>query len=203
MVYNPIEKGDRAVRGFDEGEKMRLTAIAEEVMKCTQCNLHRGRLKAVPGEGPETARIMLVGEAPGREEDLQGRPFVGRSGKILTQVLSRAGLKRDEVFITSVVKCRPPKNRIPLKQEWETCIQAHLWRQIDVIDPRIICLLGGVAAKALLGMHRLTEGRGRIFRREDRVFFPTYHPAGAGRNRSWHRVFSQDMVRLHSLTQST
>jgi DNA polymerase len=202
MVYNPIEKGDRAVRGFDEGEKMRLTAIAEKVMKCTQCNLHRGRLKAVPGEGPETARIMLVGEAPGREEDLQGRPFVGRSGKILTRVLSRAGLKRDEVFITSVVKCRPPENRVPRKEEYRTCIQAHLWRQIEVITPTVICLLGGVATEALLGVNRVSQARGEVFRRGNHSFFPTFHPAAAGRNPAWYQALADDMAKLHSLVQS-
>jgi len=181
---------------------MRLTTIAREIRVCTRCDLHEGRHKAVPGEGPSGARIMLVGEAPGREDDIQGRPFVGPSGRVMDESLKKAGLKRDDFFITSVVKCHPPKNRIPRRWEWETCIQAHLRRQIDVIDPAIICLLGGVATKALLGMDRLSEGRGRIFRRENRIFFPTYHPAAAGRNRSWHRVFSEDMVRLHSLTQS-
>ena len=181
---------------------MRLSTIAREIRVCTRCDLHEGRQKAVPGEGPNRARVMLVGEAPGREEDIQGRPFVGRSGIILDETLKKAGLGRDDLFITSVVKCRPPKNRIPRKWEWETCIQAHLRRQIDVIDPTIICLLGGVATKALLGNDRLSEGRGRIFRRENRIFFPTYHPAGAGRNRSWYRAFSKDMVRLHSLAQS-
>jgi len=181
---------------------MRLSAIAREIRVCTRCGLHEGRQKAVPGEGPSGARIMFVGEAPGREEDIQGRPFIGRSGRLLDESLKKVGLRRDELFITSVVKCRPPKNRIPLKWEWETCIQAHLRRQIGVIDPAIICLLGGVATKALLGRDRLSEGRGRIVQRENRIFFPTYHPAAAGRNRSWHRVFSKDMARLHSLAQS-
>ncbi|NIS62148.1 MAG: uracil-DNA glycosylase [Proteobacteria bacterium] len=181
---------------------MRLNTIAREIRACTRCGLHKGRQKAIPGEGPGGARIMLVGEAPGREEDIQGRPFVGRSGRLLDESLKKAGLRRGDLFITSVVKCRPPKNRIPLKCEWEKCIQAHLWRQIDAIDPAIICLLGGVATKALLGMDRLSEGRGRIFRRGNRVFFPTYHPAGAGRNATWYRIFSEDMARLHSLAQS-
>jgi DNA polymerase len=144
---------------------------------------------------------MLVGEAPGREEDIQGRPFVGRSGKLLDESLKKAGLRREDLFITSVVKCRPPKNRMPRKREWKTCIHAHLRRQIDVIDPVILCLLGGVATKAFLGMDQLSEGRGRIFRRGKRLFFPTYHPAAAGRNRSWYRVFSEDMARLSSLAQ--
>lgn len=181
---------------------MSLSTIAREIRVCIRCDLHKGRQRAVPGEGPNRVRVMLVGEAPGREEDIQGRPFIGRSGRMLDETLKKAGLERDDLFITSVVKCRPPKNRVPRKWEWETCIQAHLRRQIDVIDPTIICLLGGVATKALLGKDRLSEQRGSIFRREGRIFFPTYHPAGAGRNRSWYRAFSKDMVRLRSLAQS-
>lgn len=181
---------------------MNLSTIAREIRVCTRCNLHKGRQRTVPGEGPSWARVMLVGEAPGREEDIHGRPFVGRSGRMLDEILKKAGLGRDDLFITSVVKCRPPKNRVPRRSEWETCIQAHLRRQIDVIDPTIICLLGGVATKALLGKYRLSEQRGRVFRRERRSFFPTYHPAGAGRNRSWYRAFSEDMDKLHSLAQS-
>lgn len=181
---------------------MRLSTIAREIRVCTRCDLREGRQRAVPGEGPTGARIMLVGEAPGREEDSQGRPFVGRSGRLLDESLKKAGLRRDDLFITSVVKCRPPKNRVPRKWEWETCIQAHLRRQIDVIDPAIICLLGGVATKALLGMDRLLGQRGRIFRRENRIFFPTYHPAAAGRNRSWYRDFCEDMEKFRRLARS-
>jgi len=180
---------------------MRLSTIAREISVCTRCDLHKGHQRTVPGEGPSRARIMLVGEAPGREEDIHGRPFVGRSGKMLDEILKKAGLGRGDLFITSVVKCRPPKNRVPRRLEWETCIQAHLRRQIDVIDPTIICLLGGVATKVLLGKDRLSEQRGRVFRRERRIFFSTYHPAAAGRNRSWYRAFSEDMDKLHSLAQ--
>ncbi len=181
---------------------MNLRAIAREVRHCTSCHLHRERQRAVPGEGSEKAKIVLVGEAPGREEDIQGRPFVGRSGKILDQVLVFAGLKRDDLFITSVVKCRPPGNRVPRRVEYQTCVQAHLWRQIDAIDPVIICLLGGVAVKALLGTIRISEIRGNVIRRGKKRFFPTYHPAAAGRNPSWYRRLSKDMAKLRTLLES-
>ncbi|NIO03346.1 MAG: uracil-DNA glycosylase [Proteobacteria bacterium] len=186
----------------DIRKPVELGAIAREVRDCTRCHLHRERQRAVPGEGSENAKIVLVGEAPGREEDIQGRPFVGRSGKILDQVLVLAGLKRDDLFITSVVKCRPPGNRVPRRVEYETCIRAHLWRQIDAIDPIIICLLGGVAAKALLGTHRLSEIRGNVIKQGKKKFFPTYHPAGAGRNPSWYRRLSKDMAKLRTLLES-
>jgi uracil-DNA glycosylase family 4 len=177
---------------------MPLQTIAQEIDSCTRCDLHRHRHRAVPGEGPGEARIMLVGEGPGREEDLLGRPFVGRSGRILDEILARAGFAREDLFITSVVKCRPPNNRVPRKREYETCIQAHLWRQIDALDPVIICLLGRVAAEALLGVSGLSEIRGKIFRKGEYRFFPTYHPAAAGRSRSWYRGLAEDMGQLHS-----
>lgn len=178
---------------------MNLSSIAEEIMVCTRCDLHESRRRAVPGEGPGKARIMLVGEAPGKEEDTQGRPFVGRSGKVLNDILAKAGLKREELFITSVVKCRPPKNRTPRSEEMGVCVQAHLRRQIEVISPNIICLLGGVAAKALLGRERVSEIRGKIFRRGSEILFPTYHPAAAGRNRFWRYCLGEDLKRLRTL----
>jgi uracil-DNA glycosylase family 4 len=181
---------------------MDLSIIAREIHCCILCDLHRSRTWAVPGEGPGYSRIMLVGEAPGREEDIQGKPFVGRSGGILNEILKEVGIRRDDTFITSVVKCRPPENRVPRKREVETCIEAHLQRQIEVIDPAIICLLGGVATKALLRIDCLSEGRRRVFRRGRRVFFPTYHPAAAGRSRSWHRALCEDMKELSRLVPS-
>lgn len=177
---------------------MNLSAIADEVRSCTRCPLYQERHCVVPGEGSARARIMLIGEAPGAQEDLQGRPFVGRSGKILDHALQIAGLKRQDLFITSVVKCRPPHNRLPRKTEVETCIAAHLQRQISVIQPFIICILGGVSAKALLGEANLSRIRGCLIQR-DRLYFPTYHPAAAARNPAWRQIFEADLVQLRSL----
>lgn len=178
---------------------MNLGSIAEEVIVCARCDLHKSRRRAVPGEGSGQAKIMLVGEAPGKEEDAQGKPFVGRSGKVLNEILAEAGLRRKELFITSVVKCRPAQNRTPRKEEMDVCVQAHLRRQIEVISPNIICLLGGVAAKALLGKERVSEIRGEFFRRGSEILFPTYHPAAAGRNRSWRYYLREDLERLGTL----
>jgi uracil-DNA glycosylase family 4 len=178
---------------------MNLNSIAEEIVVCTRCDLHKSRRRAVPGEGSGKAKIMLVGEAPGKEEDALGKPFVGRSGKVLNDILEKAGLKREELFITSVVKCRPPQNRTPRKKEMNVCVQAHLRRQIEVISPKIICLLGGVAAKALLGKERVSEVRGKFFLRGPEILFPTYHPAAAGRKRSWRYYLREDLKRLRIL----
>lgn len=178
---------------------MNLNSIAEEITVCTRCDLHKSRRRAVPGEGSCKAKIMLVGEAPGKEEDVQGRPFVGRSGKVLNDILAKAGLKREEFFITSVVKCRPPQNRTPRREEVDVCVQTHLRRQIEVISPQIICLLGGVAAKALLGKERVSEIRGEFFRRGSEILLPTYHPAAAGRNRSWRYCLREDLKRLRTV----
>jgi uracil-DNA glycosylase family 4 len=183
-------------------EIVTLDQIAENIARCTRCGLHKYRQKAVPGEGPSDATVMFIGEAPGREEDSQGRPFVGRSGRILDEILRRAGLSRDTFFITSVVKCRPPDNRMPKRSEQETCFHAHGQRQIQIIQPKIICLLGGVAAKALLGIERISEKRGKIFEKGGYRFFPTYHPAAAGRSRAWHQALSRDMKRLRELVES-
>jgi DNA polymerase len=183
-------------------EPMRLSTIAREVCVCRRCGLHKGRQKAVPGEGPQGARVILVGEAPGKEEDVAGRPFVGRSGKILDDLLGKAGLRREDLFITSVVKCRPPQNRTPRKTEYSTCIETHLRRQIEAISPVIICLLGGIAVEALLGTNRLSQIRGKVIRSGEDLFFPTYHPAAAGRSHSWHRALSEDLKKLRNLIES-
>lgn len=175
-----------------------LKTIAQEICACTLCPLANSRTRAVPGEGPDSARIMFVGEAPGREEDVQGRPFVGRSGRVLNQALLEAGIERTAVFITSVVKCRPPHNRVPARREIDSCVSAHLNRQIQSLNPEIICLLGVTALNALLGMDRLGPARGRLIPRE-RKYLATYHPAGAARNHTWHQMFRADIKKLERL----
>jgi DNA polymerase len=166
--------------GYPSGMHESLEEIAREINACTNCGLGRSRNHAVPGEGSANAKLMLIGEAPGREEDEKGKPFVGRAGRLLTQVLSDAGLTREEVFITSVIKCRPPNNRRPKKKEIRACLP-YLRRQIMAINPRVILLLGGVAAESLLGIKRVGEARGKPFKR-DRIYLVTYHPAAVLRN---------------------
>ncbi len=134
---------------------------------------------------------MLVGEGPGREEDLKGLPFIGRAGRLLDKALSQAGLERSEVFITSVVKCRPPENRKPKKREIDLC-HPYLQAQMDIIRPRIVCLMGNTATQALLGMQGVTSLRGQIL--HDR-FLITYHPAAVLRNRNLMEEFVSDLKR--------
>lgn len=154
-----------------------LQEIAEKIKSCTFCPLSKNRTNAVPGDGPSKADIMIIGEGPGEDEDEQGRPFFGRAGKLLTQALESAGLKREEVFITNVVKCRPPENREPTIVERDTCMNNYLYKQIELVNPKVICLLGSVAVQALLGKRSVTAVRGKVFEKMVRVFFSTIHPA--------------------------
>jgi DNA polymerase len=160
--------------------------------------LAKGRTNTVPGEGPYHARIMLVGEAPGREEDLSGRPFVGRAGRLLNSVLESVGIPRENVFITNIVKCRPPRNRRPTKRERDTCKEAYLQRQIDAIRPRLVVLLGRTSAQALLGAESLKRVRGRVVRRGPTEYLCTYHPAAVLRNPRRRRTFSKDLRKLRT-----
>ena len=154
-----------------------LDALAQQIRRCTKCPLHQSRTIAVPGEGPVSAPIMFIGEAPGRQEDQAGRPFVGSAGKVLSDLLQKNGIARAACFITSVVKCRPPENRLPTGLEVTTCTTHYLAQQITLINPKIIVLLGGVAAKTLLGISRLGDSLGRLIEHEGRTYLITHHPA--------------------------
>ena len=131
----------------------------------------------MPGDGKASARVMLIGEAPGREEDETGHPFVGAAGRFLDQVLEGTGIDRGDLFITNIVKCRPPNNRPPRVGEVETCTSSYLFEQIELIDPALIVLLGGVAAKKMLGVKSVNEARGRVIEHEGRQYLVGYHPA--------------------------
>ncbi|MFQ5815962.1 MAG: uracil-DNA glycosylase family protein [Candidatus Hydrothermarchaeaceae archaeon] len=174
-----------------------LEEIAEEVRVCTRCPLHRSRTHGVPGEGPIDATIALVGEAPGREEDERGRPFVGRAGRLLDQALIEAGLDRGDLFITNIVKSRPPGNRRPNKGEVEACLP-YLWRQLQAIRPDVVGLLGGLATEAILGEKKLSSARGKVFEKGYR-FVSTYHPAGVLRNPRFRAVMVEDLRLLKKL----
>ena len=157
-----------------------LERISAEVRICTKCDLYRERKIAVPGEGPADAKVMFIGEGPGAQEDLTGRPFVGSAGKLLTELLALIGLDRSSVFITNIVKCRPPNNRPPRKTEIETCASLYLQAQIRLINPKIIVPLGTPAIKTLMGdNYSATSVHGKVFRKDDRLFLPLYHPAAA------------------------
>ena len=160
-----------------------LEKIAADIRTCTRCRLHESRTHAVPGEGDPHAGVMCVGEAPGRREDETGRPFVGPSGRFLDEMLRLAGVNRDDVFITSVVKCRPPGNRAPRADEVESCCGLHLDRQRDAIGPDLLLLLGASAAQGVLGRNvgRLAELVGRVLDRQGQRVLVTYHPAAGMR----------------------
>ncbi len=188
---------------------MSLDEIAAEIMKCTRCPLHATRTNAVPGEGSPDAKVVFVGEAPGRNEDLQGRPFVGAAGKLLTDLLASIGLSREEVFITNVVKCRPPNNRDPRPEEIEACLP-FLKKQLEVIDPDVIVALGRHSTLTLLKLAGRAESsimriRGKVFEVElfgrKRKLMPTLHPAAALYNPRLRPLLERDFNKLRELLE--
>lgn len=176
-----------------------LQIIADEVNACTKCQLCEGRTNGVPGEGSERALIMFIGEGPGAEEDKQGRPFVGRSGKFLREMIQMVGLKEDEVFIANVVKCRPPGNRDPKPEEVDAC-RPYLERQIALINPKIIVTLGRHAMERELPDMKISQVHGKAFRRKNgRLYMPLYHPAVALYSPQQKEVLITDMKKLPKL----
>jgi DNA polymerase len=154
-----------------------LQLIRDDLGDCTRCALHKGRNKIVFGDGSPTARLMFVGEGPGADEDAQGIPFVGRAGQLLNNMIAAMGLRRDEVYIANVVKCRPPGNRTPEPEEGATC-SPFLFRQIDVVRPQVLVALGATAATYLLGSRQPLAGlRGRVHAFRGTQLIVTYHPA--------------------------
>lgn len=159
-----------------EGE---LQQLEQQVRGCTACQLQFGRTKAVPGSGPATAEIMFIGEGPGFHEDRQGLPFVGASGQFLDELLALAGLSRAEVYITNVVKCRPPQNRDPQPDEVETCTSLYLERQIALIDPKVIVTLGRFSMAKFFPGAKISKIHGQPKRVGTRLIVPMLHPAAA------------------------
>jgi uracil-DNA glycosylase len=155
-----------------------LRAIREDIGDCTRCPLHKqGRKQIVFGVGNPRAEIMFIGEAPGADEDQQGEPFVGRAGQLLNSMISAMGIRREDVYIANIIKCRPPGNRIPEREECDTC-SPFLMRQIQVVKPKIIVALGAVAAKTLLGVNdAMANLRGQIYDFKNTKLAVTYHPA--------------------------
>lgn len=169
--------------------------IAAEVRGCPLCKLARTRKNAVPGEGQLAAKVMFVGEAPGRSEDEKGRPFVGAAGRILDDMLQKAGIERSQVFVTNVVKCRPPNNRVPEEDEAAAC-RPYLDRQIALIKPKVICILGRTAYASLLGGSSITTNRGKMVEKAGQKYFLTFHPAAAIYNKSLLAALEADLKKL-------
>ncbi|MGX2039423.1 uracil-DNA glycosylase [Methylocaldum sp. MU1018] len=157
-----------------------LETLASGIRRCVACRLHESRRLAVPGEGPANAEVMVLGEGPGGKEDATGRPFVGPAGRHLDKLLQNQGIARDRLFITNCVKCRPPENRTPRRDELKTCANLWLERQMELISPRIVVLLGQVAVRQMLGnTATVSELHGTMQERDGRLYFVTYHPAAA------------------------
>ncbi len=176
-------------------KKKLLESLYKPYLQCTTCPLgFQGRKNIVFGEGDPNAQLMFVGEGPGREEDSTGKPFVGRSGRLLDKIIELAGLKRSETFIANVVKCRPPGNRKPLPTESSTCKNLLLFKQIKIIRPKIICTLGSSALEALIEQPvSITKMRGAILKVKNMTILPTYHPAYILRNRKELENFANDI----------
>ena len=177
-----------------------LTGVRGDLGDCTRCKLHRlGRHQIVFGVGNPRAELMFVGEAPGRDEDLQGIPFVGRAGQLLTKIIEAIGLTRDDVYIANVIKCRPPENRNPEPDEVASC-EPFLFRQIDVIGPKVIVALGKFAAQALLRTDDpISRLRGRVCDYRGAKLIPTFHPAYLLRNPASKRDVWEDMKVVRTL----
>ncbi len=180
----------------DEEWERALASIADTIRVCTRCRLHATRRNAVPGEGDPRASILLVGEAPGRAEDASGRPFVGRAGRILDAALAAAHLRRGSVYITNVVKCRPPGNRRPKPDELAAC-RSYLMGQIACVRPRIIVTLGATALRGILGPgHELRDDRSRRLALSGIPVVATYHPAAVLYNRKLEAALRRDLRRV-------
>lgn len=176
-----------------------LAKIAKEVSVCTKCDLHKSRKKAVPGEGPTHAEIMFIGEGPGFHENEQGRPFVGAAGKFLDELLAQAGVTRADVWITNVVKCRPPGNRDPLPDEIETCTSNYLDHQIEIVNPSIIVTLGRFSMGKFLKGAKITQVHGQMRKVGDRFVIAMFHPAAALHQVSLKPAIMADFAKLPEL----
>lgn len=176
----------------------KLDALREQIAVCTRCELHRAATNPVPGEGNPNARILLIGEAPGFHEDAQGKPFVGNSGKFLTQLLEKAGLAREDVFITNVVKHRPPGNRDPLPDEMAACAH-YLDEQIEIINPDVIVTLGRFSLARYFPGQRISKIHGQPKEINGRFVVPMYHPAAALHNGSLRPEIEADFQKLPRL----
>ena len=182
VVPKPAAPAPSLFEVIDRVQDDSLERIRGDMGECTRCRLHTGRTKIVFGVGNPKAELVFVGEGPGRDEDVQGEPFVGRAGKLLTQMIEAMSLRRGDVYICNVVKCRPPENRLPEKDEIATC-SPFLARQLAVIQPKVICCLGACAAQTLLATNQgISRFRGEWFDYRGSKLIATYHPAYLLRN---------------------
>ncbi len=175
--------------------------IKQQVINCKKCKLSETRTNSVPGKGNFKADVILVGEAPGRNEDKNGEPFVGAAGKRLEEALKKTGIERKDVYITNIVKCRPPSNRVPIDEERKAC-QDYIENEIKIIQPKIICILGNTAFNSMLGGGEITKFRGKTVRKNNQIYFLTIHPAATIYNQKLIQILDEDIERLFSLVNN-
>ncbi len=195
LPSQPVKERRAALEVHDDNKKLSIENIRLAVEDCRKCKLANTRTHPVPGEGDYNTTLMFIGEAPGYDEDQQGRPFVGRAGKLLTDIISAMGMTREEVFIANVIKCRPPDNREPMNDEITAC-SPYLFHQIEIIQPKVIVTLGRYASVTVLGLHeqmKMSELRGRFFTFKGIKVMPTYHPAYLLRNANDKKLVWNDM----------
>jgi DNA polymerase len=180
----------------------RMESLYARVRTCTLCPLSKTRTHAVPGEGPLDAEVMCIGEAPGMNEDRQGRPFVGQAGQFLNELLEAGGLGRDEVYICNVLKCRPPGNRDPFPAEIDAC-RDYLDEQIDLVDPLVIITLGRFSMAKFFPNQAISRIHGRVKETAGRYYLPMYHPAAALHQQSLRQAIEEDMLKIPSLLART
>lgn len=173
-----------------------LLKLEERARQCTACPLHTGRRHVVFGEGDPQSDLMLIGEAPGKTEDEQGRPFVGRAGHILNEAFCELGMKREKIYITNITKCRPPGNRKPRKKEIEPCVSLYLKKQIEYVSPRLVVTLGAVPSQTLVSKAPISEVHGKICEKGGLLYMPTFHPAAILYDRTLYSLFLEDMAQL-------
>ena len=178
----------------------KIEQIKQEVIKCTKCELSETRTNSVPGKGNFKSDVIFVGEAPGKNEDEKGEPFIGIAGKKLSSALENAGVSRDDIYITNIVKCRPPSNRIPKTNERETC-QEYLKQEISIIKPKIICVLGNTVFNSILGGSEIMKYRGKVAQKNKQLYFISIHPAATIYNQKLVDVFKEDIKKLFKITR--
>ena len=172
-----------------------LKQVRNQVVSCTKCELCKTRNYSVPGKGNHNSEIIFIGEAPGRSEDMAGEPFVGAAGKKLSDAREYAGISRESVYITNVVKCRPPNNRVPSQAEKESC-RNYLESEIALIKPKVICIMGNTAYQSILGGKNITKERGKFVKKDGKLYFLTVHPAAIIYNQKLMDSLKNDMKKL-------
>lgn len=198
-LQQQLEFGEEEILLTSGSKSERLAILEKKVEECTLCPLSQSRKKAVFGEGDPASSVAFVGEAPGREENEQGRPFVGSAGQLLTKAIEAVGWKREDVYIGNILKCRPPNNRVPRESEIASCLP-YLLEQLSIIDPSVVVLLGAVATQSILKTHSpMYKLRGTVFTHSEMKLIPTYHPAALLRNPNLKSSFWGDMKFIRSI----